>query len=54
MPYSVSPRLRDQTVGPKPTMYWVDLDAELLGRHEVADLVQRDAQRHTDDDDQDP
>src|SRR6478735_1062593 len=25
MPYSVSPRLRDQTVGPKPTMYWVTL-----------------------------
>ena len=30
MPYSVSPRLRDQTVGPKPTMYWVTLTPNFL------------------------
>src|SRR3954470_23578214 len=30
MPYSVSPRLRDHTVGPKPTMYWVTLTPNFL------------------------
>src|SRR6476661_3585270 len=30
MPYSVSPRRRDQTVGPKPTMYWVTLTPNFL------------------------
>ncbi len=30
MPYSVSPRLRDQIVGPKPTMYCVTLTPNFL------------------------
>ena len=30
MPYSVSPRRRDHTVGPKPTMYWVTLTPNRL------------------------
>src|SRR4051812_4833217 len=30
MPYSVSPRLRDQTVGPNPTMYWVTFTPNFL------------------------
>ena len=34
----------DQRVGPKPTMYWVTLHAERLGRHQVPDLVQPDRQ----------
>ena len=29
-PYSVSPRWRDQSVGPKPTMYWVTFTPNLL------------------------
>src|SRR3954449_2775930 len=29
-PYSVSPRLRDQSVGPKPTMYWVTFTPNFL------------------------
>jgi len=29
-PYSVSPRLRDHTVGPKPTMYWDTLTPNFL------------------------
>jgi hypothetical protein len=30
MPYSVSPRRLDQTVGPNPTMYWVTLTPNFL------------------------
>ena len=30
MPYSVSPRRRDQMVGPKPTMYWLTLTPNFL------------------------
>src|ERR671930_993540 len=30
MPYSVSPRLRDHRVGPKPTMYWVTFTPNFL------------------------
>ena len=30
MPYSVSPRLMDQTVLPKPTKYWVTLMPNFL------------------------
>src|SRR5579875_825877 len=29
-PYSVSPFLRDHTVGPKPTMYWVTFTPNFL------------------------
>ena len=29
-PYSVSPRVRDHTVGPKPMKYWVTFPPNLL------------------------
>ena len=51
MPYSVSPRLTDHTVVAEADEVLRDLDAELLGRVHVADLVQgdrdRDAERRT-------
>ena len=44
-PYSVSPRLRDQTVRPKPTKYCVTFTPNVLAGHHVADLVQRDREQ---------
>ena len=52
-PYSVSPRLNDHRVGPKPTKYWVTFMPKALAVPHVTGLMQadrdQDAQREQDD-----
>ena len=53
MPYSVSPRRNGEDGAAEADHVLADPHPEQFRRNQVADLVQRDRDRHPDDDDQD-
>ena len=54
MPYSVSPRVRDHSVGPKPTMNCGTRMPNLPGPDEVPELVEPDREQQADREGDDP